>query len=280
MPIVNANGLTFSYERHVGGGGDKPPAVLVCGTGQQTSSWTWLGLIETFTSAGHDVISFENRGIQPSSCPPPPWTAEDMADDVIGILNELCDQPVHLLGASLGANIVELVALRRPELVRTAMLLVGGTQSLAGYQPLMRGELECLEEMGRIPAAINLYVNIMSILPPAARADPDQIAAIEALSDSFLEGFGPGGQHGQIAANVSWIDAGESRVAELTRMRVPCLMMAAEHDPFFALADMQRAAALIPDCRLEVLHGSSHVPVGPDTLARLNSVTADFVSTH
>lgn len=280
MPIVHTNGLDLSYERHVGGGGNKPPVVLVCGTGQQASSWTWLGLIETFTSAGHDVIAFENRGIQPSACPPPPWTTDDMADDVIGIVSQLCDQRVHLLGASLGANIVHVVALRRPDLVRTATMVVGGTQLLAGYQSLMRGELECLEETGRVPAPINLYVNIMSILPPAARADAGQIASIEALAESFLAGFGPGGQHGQIAATVAWIDGGESRITELTGMQVPCLMTAAEHDPFFALADMEQAAALIPDCRLEVFPGSSHVPVDPDTLARLNAVTAEFISTH
>ena len=120
----------------------------------------------------------------------------------------------------------------------------------------------------------------MSILPPAGRADAGQIAAIEELADTFVAGFGPGGQHGQTAANASWMDGGESRITELAGMQVPCLMTANEHDPFFALADMQRAAALIPDCQLEEFPGISHVPVNPDTLARLNEVTAKFVSTH
>ena len=204
MPVVNVNGIDLAYERHLGaGGGDKPPVILVCGTGQQAVSWTMFGLIATFTSAGYEVITFENRGMRPSTCPPPPWTTDDMADDAIGLISQLCDQPVHLLGASLGANIVHAAALRRPDLVRTATMVVGGTQFVAGYQPLMRGVVELFEEHGRIPAAIDLYVNIMSILPPAARADPDQIASIEALADTFIAGFGPGGQHGQIAANVS-----------------------------------------------------------------------------
>ena len=280
MPIVNANGLTFSYERHGAGGGDAPAVVLVCGTGQQASSWTWLGLIETFTSAGHEVIAFDNRGVQPSACPPPPWTTEDMADDVIGLISELCDQPAHLLGASLGANIVHSVALRRPDLVRTAMMIVGGTQFVAGYQPLVRAEVALFEEHGRIPTELDLYTNIMSILPPDGRTDAGQIASIKELADTFVGGFGEGGQHGQVAANASWMDGGESRIAELANIQVPCLMTANEHDPFFALADMQRGAALIPDCRLEVFPGQSHVPADPDALARLNAVAAEFVAAH
>jgi pimeloyl-ACP methyl ester carboxylesterase len=97
-------------------------------------------------------------------------------------------------------------------------------------------------------------------------------------ADTFVAGFDPGGQHGQIAANVSWMDGGESRINELAGMQVPCLMTANEHDPFFALADMERAAATIPDCRLEIFPGISHVQVDP--LARLNTVAIEHFSTH
>ena len=279
MPVVDVSGVQLFYERHVGHG-DRPPVVLVCGTGQPAASWTMFGMIGTFTAAGHDVITFENRGMPPSTCPTPPWTTDDMANDVIGLMSELCDQPAHVLGASLGANIVHVVALRRPDLVRSATMVVGGTQFVAGYQPLMRGVLELFVEHGHVPGWFDTYVNIMSILPPAARADASQIASIEAMADTFVAGFGPGGQHGQIAANVSWMDGGEARITELADMQVPCLMTAHEHDPFFALADMQRAAATIPDCRLEVFSGISHVPADPDSLARLNAVAVEHFAMH
>jgi len=239
-----------------------------------------FGLIGTYTADGHDVITFENRGMVPSSCPPPPWTTDDMADDVIGFVTELCAEPAHVLGASLGANIVHAVALRRPDLVRSATMVVGGTQFVPGYEPLMRGFVELYERGLDVPAPFHLYVNILSILPPAARNDAEQIRAMEGLADTFVAGFGPGGQYGQIAANVSWMDGGEECITELAGMQVPCLMTAHEHDPFFALADMRRAAATIPDCRIEVFPGISHVPTDPDALTRLNAVTAEFFAAH
>ena len=280
MPVINVKDVELSYQHHPGANSRRGPVVLVCGTGQQTSSWNAFGIVAALTSAGHDVITFENRGMPPSSCPPPPWTTDDMADDVMGLVSELCDQPVHLMGTSLGANIVHTLALRRPDLVKSAAMIIGGTQFVAGYQPLVRGMLELLENHGRIPKGIDTYVNILSILPPAERADPERIKTIEALADTFIDGFGPGGQHGQIAANVSWIDGGGSRITELAAMQIPCLMIANEHDPFFALSDMRQAAATIPDCRLEILTGVAHVPLTHDANTNLNTFTTQFFAEH
>ena len=281
MPVVEVNGIDLVYERYPASTGVRgAPVVLVCGTGQPASSWSMFGTVEGLMAAGHEVITFDNRGVAPSACPAPPWSTDDMAEDVIGVISQLCDRPVHLLGASLGANIVHAVAMRRPDLVRTAIMTVGGTQFCAGYQPLARGLLEIIEHTGRIPAALDLYTMILAMLPPAARSDPAQIAAVDALAEMFTVAFGPGGQHGQMAANVGWMDGGDARITELAGMQVPCLMTANEHDPFFAPADMKRAAATIPDCQLEVIPGVSHVVLDPDWAARTNAITIEFLSMH
>ena len=118
MGTVTANGIDISFDVH--GVGDRGTVLLICGTGQAAAMWTALGTTGGLTDAGYQVVTFDNRGMAGAACPAPPWTVGDMADDALAVLQAV--GPAHVLGASLGALVTQTVALRRPELVRTATL--------------------------------------------------------------------------------------------------------------------------------------------------------------
>src|SRR4051794_1037866 len=120
MAEVVVNGVRLVTETR----GDGPPVVLVCGTGQRADMW-WMFGGSALLEAGYQVTVFDNRGMPPSAVPAPPYSVSDMAGDAIGVIEHLDRGPVVLMGASLGGLITQTVALRRPDLVRAAIFMVG-----------------------------------------------------------------------------------------------------------------------------------------------------------
>ena len=118
MPEVDLGAVTIAYE--VSGAGE--PVVLVCGCGQPAIAWH-VGLAPALTAAGYQVITFDNRGVAPSSSPPAPYSVAEMAADTIGLLDHLGLDRVRVAGHSMGGWIAETLAIQHPERVRAAALM-------------------------------------------------------------------------------------------------------------------------------------------------------------
>lgn len=277
MDTVRVGDVELAYDIH--GEGDDV-VVLVCGTGQPAAMWSGLGLLPAIVASGSRVVTFDNRGIPPSSCPPPPWTTDDMAADTIGLIETVVGAPVHLAGASLGANIVHAVAMARPDLVRSAIMMVGGTQFTGSWAPIMRANMAIYDAGGEPPADLDLFTMMLAMLPPSQRDDAEAAAFVESMAGALTTTFGPGGRHGQYAANASWIAAGDDKVSELADLRCPALFVANEFDPCFAVAAAHRAAELAPDAQVVVVPGVSHVAFDPSSSELMSSAIIDFISRH
>ena len=65
MPEVELDDVTIAYDVF----GDGEPIVLVCGCGQPALAWH-IGVAPELVRAGYRVVTFDNRGIAPSSSPP------------------------------------------------------------------------------------------------------------------------------------------------------------------------------------------------------------------
>src|SRR5437899_58455 len=128
MPEVTAGGIRLSYERS----GQGEPVLLICGTGQRSFTWQ-IFQVPALTAAGYEVVTFDNRGIAPSECPPAPYSVKEMAEDAAGVIEGLEIGPCRVAGLSLGAFITQELALAHPELVRAAVMMgTVGRQSAFG----------------------------------------------------------------------------------------------------------------------------------------------------
>ena len=67
MAVLELDDVRLAYEDR----GDGDPVVLVCGCGQPAISWD-LGIAQGLLEAGFRVVTFDNRGVAPSSSPPAP----------------------------------------------------------------------------------------------------------------------------------------------------------------------------------------------------------------
>ena len=74
---------------------------------------------QKFFSSSCDVAVVDNRGIAQSAAPSGIWRIEDMADDVICVLDALGWDTCHLVGHSLGQIVVNAAASRAPGRVRS-----------------------------------------------------------------------------------------------------------------------------------------------------------------
>jgi pimeloyl-ACP methyl ester carboxylesterase len=274
MGTVSANGVEVRYDEH--GDGDAGTVLLVCGTGQPAAMWGALGTIGGLTAAGYRVVTFDNRGMVGASCPAPPWTVDDMAGDAAAVLAEV--GPAHVAGASLGALITQRLALRHPELVRTATFLYGGGQFGPGYAPLIVGLSELLSAGVAVPTSLEQFSMVQAFLTPEQRTDPAMVELAIALSASITESYAPGGQQGQYSANAAWI--AEDHVTELAEIQPPVLVIANEHDPIFPPVSLRAVAAAVPDGTYVEIPGVSHVGIDEASLQLGQEALLKFLAAH
>jgi len=72
-----------------------------------------------------------------------PYSLEDMAQDTIALLDELDIENAHVIGASMGGMIAQLMAIHHPD----RLLSLGAIMSTTSEQHLPRGKLSLLWEL-------------------------------------------------------------------------------------------------------------------------------------
>src|SRR5712691_6305627 len=109
------------------GGGGTPVVFLHAATG---SSRVWEYQIPAFTAAGYRFIAFDRRGwgrtvVDPAG--PQPGTG---ADDLLGLLDRLTIERVHLVGTAAGGSVALDFALSYPQRLRSLVFAngIGGVQ--------------------------------------------------------------------------------------------------------------------------------------------------------
>ncbi len=106
---VRARGLEFHYAE-AGSGED----VVLCLHGWPQHWYEWRHLMPALADR-HRVIALDLRGFGWSEAPAKGYEKEDMADDVLAVLDELGIERVKLVGHDWGAWIGFLLCLRAPQ---------------------------------------------------------------------------------------------------------------------------------------------------------------------
>jgi 3-oxoadipate enol-lactonase len=118
--------------------GEGAPVVLVHGLGY--ARWGWEPVADLLAER-FEVVLLDNRGIGESDAPPGPYTASEMADDVMRVLDEADLESAHVVGTSLGGMIAQELALSAPERVERLVLVCttpGGPNAAPMPEPTVR----------------------------------------------------------------------------------------------------------------------------------------------
>ncbi|MCP2261792.1 Pimeloyl-ACP methyl ester carboxylesterase [Streptoalloteichus tenebrarius] len=119
MPSVRTAGSTVHYE--VTGSG--PGLVMVHGTGGDGRA-NFGHLVDRFADA-RTVITPDYSGSGETTDGGGPLTLDQLVDQVVAATDAVTDEPVDLLGFSLGAVVAAATAAKHPERVRRLVLLAG-----------------------------------------------------------------------------------------------------------------------------------------------------------
>ena len=115
MPTVKVNDLNVYYEIY----GDGEPLVILQEAGIEISSM--YGILDLFVE-NYQVIALDNRGAGRTDMPDEHYSIEMMAEDTIGLMDEIGLESAHFLGMSMGARIALVMAAKYPERVKSLIL--------------------------------------------------------------------------------------------------------------------------------------------------------------
>ncbi len=107
--IVKANGIDIWHETF--GNPSHQTVLLIGGAFSQALLWV-PEFCQGIVDGGRHVVWYDNRDIGLSEVPDEPYTQWDLADDAIGLLDALDIEAAHMVGASMGGMIGQLVASR------------------------------------------------------------------------------------------------------------------------------------------------------------------------
>jgi 3-oxoadipate enol-lactonase len=226
--------------------GDGQPMLLIQGLGYTRQGW---GPLRERLARRYRVISFDNRGIGKSEIPPGPYTVEQLAGDAVQVLDEAGIERAHVLGASLGGFVAQVVASEQSGRVERLVLVCTSPGGKDSY-PLPEQTLRLMAEAPSMAPEVALRRFVENAVAPGS--PPELLDEIYAYRQQHPPD--PGGWAAQAGAGAAW-DAGD----RLGRIAAPTLVIAGTADNVVDPRNSDLLAERIPGARLEWIEGAGHL---------------------
>jgi 3-oxoadipate enol-lactonase len=255
MPTADLGDIDMYYEQR--GSGE---AVLLV-----PASWwpsdTWNVSVVPVLSQRFRTIIFDCRGTGRTSKPKDGYTVAQFARDGIALLQHLGVKRCHVVGFALGGQIVQAMAIERPDLVTTLTIAASGSgaKTLGGGQRIVSPDTESeIRDLG-FERYIRNYIenDSMAFNPVFYRQHNDVVAALaDAVwsGQSTVEMFR---RHED--ARLTW-----DTLAQAPRVKVPTLILCGADDDVSRrgstpVGTAKRLAAVTPGCDLFLIPSTKHM---------------------
>jgi pimeloyl-ACP methyl ester carboxylesterase len=198
-----------------------------------------------------------------------------MADDAVAVLDAAGVEAAHLLGVSMGGMIVQLVAIRHPERVRTLTSIMSST----GDPDVGQASPESFDHiLTPLPEDREGYLQhqLVSLATWGSPGANDEAWVRTIYGEAYDRAFHPAGQRRQIFA----VGGAPSRTEALGAVRVPTLVIHGDQDKLVDPSGGRRTAEAIPGARFELIEGMGHdyPPVFWDRIVGLVSELAGIAA--
>lgn len=293
---VSANGITIEAELH--GSEDGCPLIMVRGLGTQLAHWP-EALVEGFAGAGFRVVAFDNRDVGLSQrCPAPgvpaqadaildrirrgepiapAYTLDDMAADVVGLMDALGIEKAHVFGISMGGGITQLLALNHADRLLSATIVMSACRPLAARSG---GDAEAAAELASSllsrPQSRQEYLDAQ-VAEHAQWGSPgypmpeDDIRAMAARA--YDRGVDAEGINRQLLAT----SAAGGRCGALGAVTLPCLVIHGRDDALLPVELGAEIADSIPGSEFHAIDGMGHI-ITPALAPLIVETVRDFIA--
>ena len=249
---------------------EDPALLLVMGLGTQMLGWH-EDFCAQLAGRGFYVVRYDNRDVGRSThhhdTPPPTvkelllrkprnaaYTLEDLADDGIGLLDGLGIGAAHVVGASMGGMIAQLMAARHPSRVLSLTSIMSTTGNRWKGQPALRVYPTFLAKPPRSKEqAVERIVKLFRVVgSPGFERDEDHLR--DMVARSWDRSSDPAGSARQLGAIVAAAD----RAPDLRKLTMPTLVIHGTKDKLVAPSGGKATAKAIPGSKLLLIEGMGH----------------------
>ncbi|WP_214321792.1 alpha/beta fold hydrolase [Nonomuraea sediminis] len=246
----------------VGDPGD--PAVVLISGAAASMDWWEPEFCARLADGGRFVIRYDGRDTGRSPVAPagaPDYTVDDLAGDVVGLLDALGIERAHLVGVSMGGALAQRVAVERPDRVASLVLIATSPGGPGGPRhpdlPPMSEELRDYLATEAPPASDREAVVEFMVDRERRLAGPGYFDAtrVRALARQIVD------RTADLAASLAnhWLIEGGAPVRpRLGEITAPTLVVHGTADPLFPYGHALALAREIPQAKLLPLEGVGH----------------------
>ena len=242
--VTATDGALIAYETF--GKRDGIPLLLVQGLGTDSRGWA---LQRIAAGRRYRCIALDNRGVGGSTNAPHPFDLEQMARDAVSVLDAENVATAHVMGASMGGAISQILAVRHGERVRGLVLACTACRHHEWRRELLAEWAQNVREKGmsamagegmrwlvgpRFHRRFGPWINLLGRL--VMQGVPEHFAA-------------------QVDAILAMHD--ELRY-ELADVKAPTLVITGSQDMLTPFGDAEELAEMIPGAKLRELRGAAH----------------------
>jgi 3-oxoadipate enol-lactonase len=244
MPIVEANGININYT--LDGPEGAPWVTFITGITNDTTMWD-----DHIPALGRNfrLLRLDSRGHGDTGATPPPYSFEQLTDDVAAVWDELGIERSHVVGIGLGGMTTIALALRFPRRVSAIVPTACRVELVPEYQAIWPPMIDKSTAEG-IAGIVDITASRW--FPKAFRdTNPEKMDAVRAMiRRTSLDGY-----HGCIQALLT-VDFG----AELSSLRMPCLFVSGALDAIGGPSHvMQEMAQTVQDGQHISLPAAGHI---------------------
>lgn len=245
MPFVHAiDGTRIHYE--VTGKSGATPVLMIQGLGASKNAWN---LQRIAMATRFRIISFDNRGAGRSDKPTEPFTLEQMADDALAVLDAAGIETAHVVGASMGGVISQIVAVKYPQRVRSLTLVCTACRNHPWRQELLQSWAKTAADKGMIEVGKIAAQWVMS-----PRSFRRLVPAFTWMGP--LAALRP--RHSFVSQIDAILNTREDLVDQLSTITAPTMVIVGNQDILTPRGDSEEIAERIPNAELVVISGAAH----------------------
>ena len=290
MDFVEANDVMLAYEVFEARAPRRaPPLILMRGLSTQMIQWH-PSLIDSFTAQGMDVVIFDNRDVGRSTkldaagIPdfsalaaaasvgtmfPVPYTLDDMACDVVGLMDGLDIPKANFFGISMGGMVAQHLAFSYAARFEHIICVMSSSGGPDVPQP-DSSNLEMPDINDRAALLDYLVASLKQYMGPAFPvSDADCLQMAERIAERGF--YSPG-----IARQYAAIMADGSRVERLKNIASPFFVIHGDHDTLLPAACGKDIVKNVEHAQWLLVEGMGH-DMGPGIEAVITPAVCAFM---
>ena len=241
--LIKANGIQMNYELSK----EKDTPVVVLSHSLGSSMLMWQPQFEVLKSHFR-VLRYDLRGHGKSETTEGAYTLDQLADDVIGLLDALKLESAHFVGLSIGGMIGQCLALNYSNRLRTLSLCDTAAIIPEDAQPLFEERIRMARDQG-MEALVEETLERWFTQPYLKQNSPEVERIRNEMAATPLAGF----------VGCSKAILGLNYIERLSQIKLPVLIIVGEHDLGTPVAASLTIHQRIQNSKLVVLPSAAHL---------------------